>query len=218
MRALKYIYPSIYSANHGYLMDECTKVENMGFETLHVDIQDHVHASEISFGIKAVKYLREHSNMEFDMHLIICNLEQYLERLEGMTQIRAVTFHPVGERFPARVAGRILQMGYRVGLAFTLHEPVEDYECMRDMVSQVLVCTAAADGQGNRYNPYSETFIRRVRAVFPNQDILVDGDVNAGNLKRIKDAGATHFVMGREIFQSEDLREKTEELEQLLKT
>ena len=198
MRGAECIFPSIYSSNHGYLMEECKKVEDAGFQTLHVDIQDGVCSSEISFGMKLVK------------------LESYLDRLKGLQNVRAVTFHPQSLRFPARAAGKILGMGYRAGLAFALHDPVEQYGFMEKMVSSVLVCTASVDGLGNLYNPWSESYIRRVRAVFPTQDIVVDGNINAGNLKAVREAGATHFVMGREIFGASDLNGKIRELENIL--
>lgn len=216
MNGLEHIFPSIYSSNHGYLMEECKKVEDAGFRTLHVDIQDGVCSSEISFGMKLVKLLRENSRMEFDIHLMLYELESYLDRLEGLANVRAVTFHPQSQRFPARAAGKIRSLGYQAGLAFSLHDPVEQYEFMREAVDTVLVCTASVDGQGNLYNPYSEAYIRRVRRVFPTQDIVVDGNINAGNLKRIKGAGATHFVMGREIFGAADLRGKIRELDDIL--
>lgn len=216
MRVLEVVYPSIYSSNHGKLLDETKKVENVGFRTLHVDIQDHLHASEISFGIKLVKILRAESNMQFDIHLMLCETERYLERLEGLSNVKAVTFHPAGERFPARMARKIMEMGYRVGLGFSLQDPVEEYAFMQDTVSTVLVCTSSADGRGNLYNSYSEEYVRRVRKIFPTQDIVVDGNIHSGNLTAIRNAGATHFVMGREIFDTEDLEKKLQELEVLL--
>ena len=216
MNCLKNIYPSIYSANHGKLLDECKKVESIGFQILHVDIQDHLYASEISFGMKLVKILRESSSMKFDLHLILSEVENYLDRLEGLTAIKAVTIHPCGERFPERIVGKITKMGYSVGLAFTLKDPVEEYAFLRDKVKSVLICTASADGKGNSYNPYSVQYIKRVRNVFPMHDIVVDGDVNINNLVSIRTAGATHFVMGREIFETPDLENKTKELNQLL--
>lgn len=216
MNVLDVIYPSIYSANHGKLLEENRKVEEAGFRTLHVDIQDHLHASEISFGSKLVKILRAESRMWFDIHIILCEAEGYLERLKGLKQVKAITFHPAGERFPARMAGRIMEMGYHIGLAFSLQDPVEEYAFMQDMISSVLVCTSSADGRGNLYNPYSEEYIKRVRKVFPTQDIVVDGNIHSGNICKIREAGATHFVMGREIFDTEDLEAKIQELESLL--
>lgn len=216
MSGAECIFPSIYSSNHGYLMEECKKVENAGFHTLHVDIQDGVCSSEISFGMKLVKLLRENSRMEFDIHVMLYELESYLDRLKGLQNVRAVTFHPQSLRFPTRAAGKIHGMGYRVGLAFALHDPVEQYGFMEKMVSSVLVCTASVDGLGNLYNPWSEFYIRRVRAVFPTQDIVVDGNINAENINAVRKAGATHFVMGREIFETPDLYGKIRELEDIL--
>ncbi len=212
MSGLEHIFPSIYSANHGYLMEECKKVQGAGFQTLHVDIQDGICSSEISFGMKLVRMLRENSRMEFDIHVMLFELEHYLDRLGGLEPVRAVTFHPQSQRFPARVCGQILGLGYRAGLAFSLHDPVEQFGFMEEMVSSVLVCTASVDGRGNLYNPHAESYIRRVRSVFPTQDIVVDGDINAGNLERVRGAGATDFVMGREIFEASDLHRKIGEL------
>lgn len=216
MKALQQIFPSIYSANHGCLISECQKIENLGFQTLHVDIQDGICSSEISFGIKLVKVLRENSKMVFDIHLMLYNLEQYLPKLAGLEKVRSVTFHPRDTRFPARIVTIIKNMGYKVGLALSLGEPIEEYRSLSGQISSILVCTALVDGEGNRYRVESEDYIRQIKKVFSTQDIVVDGDINSTNLAKVMSAGANHFVIGREIFHSDDLLAKINELEKIM--
>ena len=103
MKALEFIYPSIYSGNHLHLYEELKKVENGGFKTLHVDIQDGVCSSEISFGIKVLKSLSEYSKMDFDLHLMLVDVERFLDKIIGIKNIKCVTFHPSDVRYPARV-------------------------------------------------------------------------------------------------------------------
>lgn len=216
MNVLKRVYPSIYSANHLYLYDECKKVEDHGFETLHVDIQDGICSSEISFGIKVLKGLRTHSKMIFDIHLMLMDVEAFLPKLADMDNVAAITFHPKDVRYPARVITKIKAMGYEAGLAFTLNEALDNYEVYADQVSSILICTAEVDGKMNQYNTYSTKKIRQARVVFPHAKIVVDGNIHQGNIKEMIDAGTDCFVMGREIFDCDNLDNKINELKQLL--
>ena len=52
--------------------------------------------------------------------------------------------------------------------------------------------------------------------MFSTQDIVVDGDINSTNLAKVMSAGANHFVIGREIFHSDDLLAKINELEKIM--
>ncbi len=217
MKALDVIYPSIYSSDHLHIYDELKKVENARFRTLHVDIQDGVCSSEISFGIKVLKSLSNNSEIDFDVHLMLVDVEQFLNKIEGIKNIKCVTFHPTDVRYPARIINKIKSMGYEVGFAFGYSQPMQEYALYADEVSSILICTADVDGKGNEYRKKSLDKIQLARSLFDGVErFVVDGDVNAMNLGEIVQAGANRFVMGREIFKSTSLDEKIIELNNIL--
>jgi ribulose-phosphate 3-epimerase len=72
------ISPSILSADLANLAEEVKTIENYA-DMIHIDVMDGVFVPNISFGIPVVKSLRKHTNMFFDVHLMIVEPEKYID-------------------------------------------------------------------------------------------------------------------------------------------
>ena len=73
-----YIAPSLLSADFSKLQEEVKDIELGGAEWLHLDVMDGHFVPNITFGPGLVKALRPHSNLFFDVHLMIENPDQYI--------------------------------------------------------------------------------------------------------------------------------------------
>lgn len=217
MNPRKVIYPSIYSSDHLYLASEMSKVQNLGFETLHVDIQDGVQSSEISFGIKVLRRLNQECKMDLDVHLMVDDIEGFVEKLSDLDKITTVSFHPTKTDYPLRVINKIKSLGFKVGFVFMVKDPIDLYNVYSDQIEQVMIGTSEPDGQANLFLESSLDVIESAKRVFPGKDILVDGNINVKNLSRVKKAGANHYIIGREIFSHTRIKFLMEEYEEILK-
>ena len=72
------IAPSLLAADFSILKEEITNIENAGAEYLHLDVMDGNFVPNISFGPVVIKSLRAHSNLIFDVHLMIENPDKYV--------------------------------------------------------------------------------------------------------------------------------------------
>ena len=66
-----YIAPSILSADFNKLKEEIKLVESLKAEYLHFDVMDGHFVPNLTFGPPVIKMFRPHSDMVFDVHLMI---------------------------------------------------------------------------------------------------------------------------------------------------
>ena len=73
------IAPSILSADFSNLRQEVKRVEECGVDLLHIDVMDGLFVPNITIGAPVVKSLRKHTNLPFDVHLMIQNPDKAIE-------------------------------------------------------------------------------------------------------------------------------------------
>ena len=73
---------------------------------------------------------------------------------------------------------------------------------------------------GSQGQPFDESVletIKRVKEVYPDKPVTVDGSVNAGTIKRVVDAGADRVIVGSAITLQNEPRVAHEQLCALIK-
>ena len=71
--------PSLLAADFSCLREQVKTVEEAGADYLHLDVMDGHFVPNITFGPGLVKNLRPHTNLFFDVHLMIDHPDQYAE-------------------------------------------------------------------------------------------------------------------------------------------
>mgnify|MGYP002547916081 FL=1 len=66
--------PSILSADFSQLGKQVALIEKGGADLIHVDVMDGHFVPNISFGAAVMKSVRESTNLNFDVHLMIEDL------------------------------------------------------------------------------------------------------------------------------------------------
>jgi ribulose-phosphate 3-epimerase len=209
------ISPSILSADFSRLMEEVILVENAGADLLHIDIMDGVFVPNMSFGAIVVKSIREGSNMFFDVHLMICDPEKYIDDFVAAGADR-ITVSYESTVHVQRALQMIRDKGKKTGIALNPGTPLCMIENLYDDIDMVLIMSVNPGFGGQSYIKSSTEKIREMRNILDKMDrpmdIGVDGGVAVDTIPAIAQAGANVFVAGTAVYGTEDPAASIEEL------
>ena len=201
------IAPSVLSANFGNLGEGVRQAERMNGDFVHLDVMDGCFVPNITFGPKAVRDLRPVTRLPFDVHLMICRPESFIDEFceAGADYL---TIHLEATTHANRVLTAIAEKGARPGIAIVPSTPAAALTEVLSMVSLVLVMTVNP-GFGGQVMIHQ--CLRKVEALVQMRrdaglDFLieVDGGINRETIGEALNAGADVIVAGSALFSAKD--------------
>ena len=209
------IAPSLLSADFANLEKEVKEIEKAGADWLHLDIMDGNFVPNISFGPMIVKALRGHTNLFFDVHLMIENPDLYLEDFKN-AGADMITVHQESTKHLHRTVQRIKALGLKAGVSLNPATSVLTLEHILPDIDMVLIMSVNPGFGGQSFIPESLAKIKKLKALAeeknPNLQIQVDGGINKDNAKIVSEAGADILVAGSAVFGAEDRMKAIKEI------
>jgi ribulose-phosphate 3-epimerase len=111
------IYPSILAADFSHLADEVKRVEDSGADGIHIDIMDGHFVPNFSMGPSIVAAINRTTSLFLEVHLMIYNPYEYIERFIEMGA-DMITFHFEASEDVEETLAYIRRCGKKAGLAF----------------------------------------------------------------------------------------------------
>ena len=199
------IAPSILSADFANLGEQVKALTVSGADVIHVDVMDGHFVPNITIGPQVLAALRQLSHLPFDVHLMISNPDNYLEKFaEAGADYLVVHWEACTHLH--RTLSLIMDLGKKTGVALNPHTPASFVEPVLHLCNLVLVMSVNPGFAGQRFIPQSLEKIATLKQMakkFGRQDLLiqVDGGINRNTAPAVVEAGANFLVAGSAIFE-----------------
>ena len=230
------VEPSILSADAGKLTEEAKRLSDAGVDALHIDIMDGHFVPNLTFGPRVVAAINRATPLFLDVHLMMYNPYDYVERFVEAGADR-ITFHLEATENVEDTLSYIRKCGVEAGLAFCPETSESLIPKYLDKCDLLLIMTVNPGFGGQAFMPEMLEKIRFTRSLcakldirkggkVPQKDkpgivdalppffIQVDGGINAKTAADCIEAGANVLVAGTYLFSEPDLKKGIANLRQ----
>ena len=200
------IAPSMLAADFLHL-EKDVRMVNEYADLFHLDIMDGTFVPNISFGFPIVEAIASIAERPLDVHLMIVNPENYVDRF-AKVGADMLSFHLNATENPAQVLTDIHQKDMKAGLVINPDIPVESLFPYLHQCDFVLLMSVFAGFGGQKFIESTYDRIRTLKAEIDRQGldvkIEIDGGVCPDNAMKLIEAGAEILVAGSAVFKAEN--------------
>jgi ribulose-phosphate 3-epimerase len=203
MRRPTRISPSLLSADFARLGAEAEAMTEAGADYLHFDVMDGHFVPNITIGPSQIKAIRPHSDLPFDVHLMISPIDPYLADFAD-AGADIITVHPEAGPHLHRTVQTIKALGKKAGVSLNPGTPVDAIDYVFEAIDLVLVMTVNPGFGGQSFIVGQLDKIRALRQRIDASgraiELEVDGGINAETAAQAIAAGADVLVAGTASF------------------
>lgn len=219
------IAPSILSADFAHLADEVKKAEDAGADEIHIDIMDGHFVRNLTMGPQIVSAIRRSTNLPLDVHLMIYDPFDFVERFveSGASNI---TFHLEATEEVEETLKYIRKCNVKAGLAFNPETTLSMIPKYLALCDRLLLMTVNPGFGGQELiedvldkvafaRDVCEKLSIMAGGISVNKteasshlpfDIQVDGGITLDNVGKCVEAGATTIVAGTSLYRAKDMK------------
>lgn len=214
------IAPSILAGDFGHLADEAKRIQDAGADAIHLDVMDGHFVPNLTMGPQAVAAVNRATDLFLDVHLMIYNPYDFVERFVEAGADR-ITFHLEATEDVEETLAYIRKCNVLAGLAFCPETSIGMIPRYLDKCDLMLLMTVNPGFGGQAFMPEVLEKIQFTRDACNKLDIpleiQVDGGINQETAKECIEAGANVLVAGTYLFKSPNMKQAIHDLRQAAK-
>ncbi|MEE3393209.1 MAG: ribulose-phosphate 3-epimerase [Lachnospiraceae bacterium] len=200
---MKYIAPSILSADFARLYEEIKETEKQGIRYLHVDVMDGLFVPSISFGMPVIRSIRKCTDMFFDTHLMIQDPERYIKDFAD-AGADGITIHAEAAKDIRGTVDKIHALGKKAGIAVDPETDPHILKSYADIADLFLVMTVHPGFGGQKMIREcldKIDYLNELRRS-SGRDFLIeaDGGIKVSNIREVSDRGCDIMVAGSAVY------------------
>ena len=193
----KLLCPSMMCADYGNLAHEIVELEAAGIDIFHIDIMDGRFVPNFGMGLQDTEYIVKHANKPTDVHLMIKEPGNYVEKFISMG-ISIIYIHPEAEYQPVRTLQKIYEKGVSPGIALNPGTAIESIKPLLNLTEYVLVMTVNPGFAGQKRLPFVDHKIEKLARIKSKNkfQLMIDGSCSPDVINRWGEMGADGFILG----------------------
>lgn len=228
------VEPSILSGDFGALAAEAKRLEDAGADAIHFDVMDGNFVPNLTLGPKALAAVNRATPIFLDVHLMIYNPFEYIERFVEAGADR-LTIHFEATEEVEETLNFIRKCNIQAGLAFCPETSYSMIPKYLDKCDLILLMTVPPGFGGQAFMPEVLEKIRFTRDVcnqlnirhkgvvakdpqkaeaLPPFNIQVDGGIDDKTAALCIEAGANVLVAGTHLFKAPNMSQAIKNLRQ----
>ena len=206
------VAPSILAADFVNLERDIHDIEQHHADWIHVDVMDGSFVPNFSFGLPALKAIRDVTDMPLDVHLMIEQPIRYVERFVAAgADWLTIHIEADTQENTLKALKLIRSMGCRAGISLKPGTKAEEAEPYLQLCDLILVMTVQPGFGGQKFKEDMMPKLRYLRSrldeVNPACVLSVDGGVDRNTAPVCKANGAEVLVTGSAYFKAQDRTE-----------
>lgn len=213
--------PSLICLDMCNLEREVKTLEKAGIKMLHVDILDGHFSPSMPLGLDTVRQLRAKTDMFFDCHVMVTELDYFVDELLDIG-VDQIVFHGETQPHIDGMLNRIHAKGVKAGVALKPATPLSELEYVLDKCDTVLLMLinpGYAFVKGEKQVTYADRKIRELRKMITDRGlktkIEVDGRISPDNIRTYGKSDVDIFVTGSTCIKKDNMEQSLEDLMKL---
>lgn len=186
-------------------LDYIKRMQTYGADLYHLDVMDGLFVKNQTVDYTYLEQLKMSSVLLFDVHLMVQYPTKVIKKYAKYgANILTIHYEAFGsDKAFIKALKKIKKCGMMPGIAIDLETEVETIEPFLKYCDMVLVMTVKAGKGGQKFSEDALKKIKKIRKLYPNILIEVDGGITDETGAKCVKAGADILVSGSYIYNND---------------